>query len=122
MRPPERTPRSRPRLGALFGCALCALFWAPACAPVEPLSRDSLVATRQIAEAIPKGAAEGRATKTLTDRGFTLSRLSSEQGANHLVVATFTTKDTMWQVGLVFVEAKVAATTVTVTDLNAGPK
>ena len=119
MRPAEIALLSRPRLAVLLGLALLC---ASACTRVEPLSRDQRIATRQIAEAIPKGASEGRATKTLTDRGFTLSRLSSEQGANHLVVATFTTKDTMWQVGLVLVEAKVAATTVTVTDLNARPR
>ena len=71
---------------------------------------------------IPKGASEGRALATLRDRGFHLSRLSPDEGSSRLVVATFTTNDTMWQVGLVLLDAKVAATSVTVSPLGAPPR
>jgi len=106
--------------GFLLGAA-CLL--AAACGPAAgPLSADPAVAMRQVGELVPRGTSETRASKALGDRGFTVSRLSSDRAANHLVIATCTRGDRMWQVGLIVVDARIAATTVTITDLGAGPR
>lgn len=89
------------------------------CAPEGPLSTDPAVATRQVNYLVPHGTSETRATKALGDRGFAVSRLSSDHAANHLVIATCTRGDRMWQVGLIMIDARVAATTVNITDLGA---
>ena len=88
------------------------------CAQDGPLSADPAVATRQVRELVPRGTAETRATRTLGDRGFAVSRLSSDHAANHLIIASCTRGDRMWQVGLIVIDARVAATTVNITDLG----
>ncbi|MBL9211654.1 MAG: hypothetical protein JNL92_14375 [Opitutaceae bacterium] len=103
-------------LGLLLG-GLCLL--TAACSMEGPLSADPAVATRQVNQLVPRGSSETRATKALGDRGFALSRLSSDRAANHLVIATCTRGDRMWQVGLIVIDARVAATTVAITDLGA---
>jgi hypothetical protein len=88
------------------------------CSRAGPLSPDQKVATRQMTELVPRGTTEARARRALRDRGFALSRLSSDHATNHLIIATYTKGDLAWQVGLIIVDAKVAATSVTVTDYS----
>lgn len=106
-------------LGLLLG-AVC--LWSAGCAPDGPLSADPAVAKRQVSKLVPHGTSETRATKVLGERGFAVSRLSSDQAANHLIVATCTRGDRMWQVGLIVIDARIAATTVSITDLRAGSR
>lgn len=91
---------------------------AAGCNRAGPLSRDQDVAARQVAKLVPHGIPEARARRVLGDRGFTLSRLSSDHATNHLLIATYTKGDLMWQVGLIIVDARIAATSVTVTDYS----
>jgi hypothetical protein len=91
---------------------------AAGCLREGPLSADPAVATRQVSELVPRGTSETRATRVLGDRGFTVSRLSSDQAPNHLIIASCTRDDRMWQVGLIVIDARVAATTVNITDLG----
>lgn len=93
-----------------------------ACSRNDPLSKDPALATRQVNNAVPLGTSETRAIKSFSDRGFQFSGLGSESTANRLIVGTCTTPDTMWQVGFIIVEGKVAARTVTVTALRTGAK
>jgi hypothetical protein len=86
------------------------------CARKGPLSHDLSIATRQINQLLPAGTSEARARKALTDRGFHLSRLNAEAGPNYLLVATYSQEQEVWQVGVVMVAGKVAATSVTVPD------
>lgn len=85
------------------------------CARKGPLSHDRSIATRQIHQLLPAGTSEARARKALTDRGFHLARLN-EAGPSYLLVATYYQEEEMWQVGVVIVAGKVAATSVTVPD------
>ena len=105
--------------GLVLGCALLS---AVGCAPADPLAPDPQVAARQVEKLIPRGMSENRAKRLLTDRGFTLSRLSSDHASNHLIIATCTRNNRMWQVGLVIVDAHVAATSVTYTALDASAR
>lgn len=109
-----------------LSCAGLVLGWlllSPAgCAPADPLAPDPQVAARQVEKLIPRGMPDVRAKKLLTDRGFTLSRLSADHASNHLVIAMCTRNNRMWQVGLVIVDAHVAATSVTYTALDAPPR
>lgn len=89
-----------------------------ACSPKTPLSMDPKVATRQVNDAVPLGTSEARARKIFTDRGFEFAALGSEASANRLIVGTHTTPTTMWQVGFIIVNDRVAARTVAVTDLR----
>lgn len=86
------------------------------CARKGPLSHDLRIATRQINQLLPHGTSEARARKALADRGFHLSRLNAEAGPNYLLVASYYQDNEVWQVGVVIVAAKVAATSVTVPD------
>jgi len=97
------------------GLALLAV----GCAQEGPLSADPAVAARQVHELVPRGTSEMRATRALGDRGFAVSRLSSDQAANHLIIASCTRGDRMWQVGLIMIDARVAAITVNITELGA---
>ena len=83
------------------------------CSSEGPLSSDQRIATRQVAELIPKGTSELSAKKALSDRGFQLSRLSSDVAGSNVTIGTFTKNEKFWQVGLIFVDGKVVASTVT---------
>ncbi len=102
----------------VFSGAICL----PACSRPGPLSSDPKIATRQVNEVVPLGTSEPRARKLFSDRGFQFSALGSDSAENRLIVGTYTTTDTMWQVGFIIVQEKVAARTVAVTDLRSGPK
>ena len=102
-------------IGLLLG-GMCLL--SAGCAPEGPLSPDPAVATRQVNPLVPRGTSETRATKALGDRGFAVSRLSSDHAPSHLIIASCTRGDRMWQVGLIVIDARVAATTVNITDLG----
>ena len=95
----------------LVGVAVLAF----GCERKGPLSHDERTALHQTHQLVPRGASERRARKALADRGFALSRLDAGSSSNHLLVATCTRGDTTWQVGLVIVDDKVAATSVTIT-------
>ena len=89
---------------------------ASGCTREVSFSREQRVAIRQVDTLIPRGTSETRAKKALSDRGFHLSRLKPEQETNHLLLATHTKGDITWQIGLVIVDGKVAATSVTILD------
>ncbi len=91
---------------------------AGGCARPGPFSEDPAVAARQVEKVLPRGLSEKRAREALSLRGFTLSRLSTDRAANHLLVATSVHEERMWQVGVVMVNAHVAGTSVTITDLR----
>lgn len=99
---------------------LCLLLAFAGCGRNAPLSADPKVATREVNEAVPLGASEARARKTFSDRGFTFSALATEAAAGRLIIGTYTTTETMSQVGFIIVNDKVAARTVAVTDLRNG--
>jgi hypothetical protein len=61
-----------------------------------------------------KGMPENEASRILQRKGFQLSRLQSDPAANHLLVATCSRRQHTWLVGLVIVEHRVAACSVTV--------
>jgi hypothetical protein len=107
--------------GSRIVVALAAAFLA-ACVRSGPLSPDEKTAARQITVLLPKGTSESRALRTLVDHGFSLSRLSSDAAANHLLVGSQLKGTTFWQVGIVIVDAKVESTTVKVTDVGPGSK
>ena len=100
-------------LKAYFACAALLL---SACAREGPFSTNEAIAMRQVSQLIPRGTSESRAMKALSARGFQLSRPSGDQAPNHLIVGSYAKDDFFWQVGLVIVDAKVAATSVKVTD------
>ena len=93
---------------------LLTLLGALGCEPRAPFSTDPATATRQLHRLIVVGMTEARAQAALEARGFTLARLSSDTARNHLLVATCTRNQATWQVGLVIVDGRVAATTVNV--------
>jgi hypothetical protein len=80
----------------------------------EPLSADSAIATRQANALLPKGTPEARATKTLQARGFHVSRLNADHAVNHLLVGTCTQQKHTWLVGVVIIDGRVAACSVTI--------
>ncbi len=92
-----------------------------ACSRSDPLSKDPAIANRQVMAAVPLGTSETRAKKSFSDRGFQFSSLDSEP-TNRLIVGTYTTAETMWQVGFIIIENKVAARTVSVTNLRSSGK
>ena len=92
------------------------------CVRAGPLAPDEKTAARQLKELLPKGTSEARAVKVLVAHGFNLSRLSSDAPANHLVVGSHVSGSTFWQVGVVIIDAKVASTTVTITNLASASK
>ena len=92
------------------------------CAASDPFSRDERIAARQVSEILPKGTWEARATKVLTERGFSLARLSSGSTGDHLLVGSRVVGTTYWQVGVVIVSAKVASTTVKISDVSVTSK
>lgn len=85
-----------------------------ACGRGGPLSGDPALATRQANALLPKGTPEKRATSILQGRGFHVSRLHSDKPANHLVIGTCTRRKQTWLVGVVIVDGRVAACSVTV--------
>jgi hypothetical protein len=85
------------------------------CTRDAPFSVDSRIATRQANQLLPKSTPEARAKKLLSQRGFTLSRMNSDQDKNHLLVATRTDGRHTWLVGVVIIDDRVAACSVTVT-------
>lgn len=101
-------------LGALIGIT--------ACSRNDPLSTDPRIATRQVNDVVPLGTSEMRARRLFSERGFQFSALGSESAENRLIVGTYTTQNTMWQVGFIIVQEKVAARSVAVTDLRDGTK
>ena len=86
------------------------------CAERGPLSTDPRIATRQVTEQLPQGASVARAKNFLTRRGFQLSSLNPEANDTRLIIGTYSTKSHTWQVGLIIMNEKVAARTVTVLD------
>jgi hypothetical protein len=104
---------SRPRHLARV-LLVASIVFAVGCTPPAPFSRDPTIATRQVSKLIPKGTPEALATSKLRERGFQLSRLSSDAATNHLLIGTCTRGEVTWQVGLVIIEHKVAASTVTI--------
>ena len=92
------------------------------CAAREPFSREERIAARQVSEILPKGTSEARAAKLLTERGFSLARLSSEPTGDHLLLGSQVVGTTYWQVGVVIVGAKVASTTVKISDVSVTSK
>jgi|SRR5687767_7326842 hypothetical protein len=105
------------RVAVAMVAAICA-----GCSQQEPFSRDEKVAARQLSELLPKGTPEHRATKILSERGFSLSRLTADVAADHLVLASRVVNTTYWQAGVVIVKGKVASTTVKISDVGAGPR
>ena len=99
-----------------------AVVFLVACARQGPFSADQSMATREVNELIPKGTSEAQAMKRLSARGFQLSRHSTDQAPNHLIVGSCAKDDFFWQVGLVVIDAKVAATGVKVSDTRVSPK
>ena len=85
------------------------------CEPPPPLSTETSVATRQANKLLPRGMREEHATRILQSKGFTVSRLNSDTSANHLLVASYARDKYSWLVGVVIVEGKVVACSVTVT-------
>jgi hypothetical protein len=102
-------------LGSLLVASLIAL---SGCAERGPLSTDPKIATREVTEHLPPGASESRARTFLTRRGFQLSSLSPDATDTRLIIGTFSTKHHTWQVGLIIINDKVAARTVTVLDAS----
>jgi hypothetical protein len=96
--------------------------WLGACARETTLSADPAIATRQVNQLIPRGTSESRAMKVLSARGFQLSRPSTDQALNHLIIGSYARDDWYWQVGVVIVDAKVAATSVRISDTRAPPQ
>jgi hypothetical protein len=94
----------------------CGMLLFSGCAPAGPLSTDPVIAVRQASELIPKGTPKARATKLLQKRGFEFSRFKSEPGAgtDHLLIATCTKQKYTWLVGLVIIDGRVVASSVTV--------
>lgn len=113
----------RPHALSLAGLTLHVIVLLTAgCSPPGPLSSDQNIAARQVEKLVPRGTTEARARRALSERGFTLSRLSSDHATNHLIIATYAKGDFWWQVGLIMVDAKVAATSVTVSNFSAVSK
>jgi hypothetical protein len=113
-----RMNRSRAIAGVLvLGCALVA----GACAQREPFSADQKTALRQLERLVPVGTPEAHAKRLLGDRGFKFSQLESASAANsnYLLVATCSVEGRIWQVGVVVVDRKVAATSTTISMLDA---
>ena len=110
----------------MFAAVLLVVATAPiiasGCTREDPLSRDQTVALREVHTLIPRWTSEARANKALGDRGFHLARLSHDQPTNHLLLATKTKGDITWQIGLVIVDNKVAAISVTILDAGVLPK
>jgi hypothetical protein len=90
--------------------------WFAACEREGPLSADPKIATREVTAWCPKGTSEAQAKKILRRRGFQLARLESDPAVNHLLIATCTRKNHTWLVGVVIVDAHVAACSVSVTN------
>ena len=95
---------------------------ASGCAREVSFSREQRTAIRQVDTLIPRGTSEIRAKKALSGRGFHLSRLKPEQETSHLLLATHTKGDITWQIGLVIIDGKVAATSVTILDATTLPR
>ena len=108
----------RPRQIARWLLFTCAWLAIAACVPKPPLSTDPHVANRQISALLPKGTSESRAKKALVERGFTLSRMHPKEEKSYLMIGTYTAGDRIWQVGVIIVDAKVAATSVTLLEDN----
>jgi len=83
-----------------------------------PLSANPTIATRQANKLLPKGTLEARATTVLQARGFHVSRLNSDTAVNHLLVGTCTHENHTWLVGVVIVNGRVAACSVTINELS----
>ena len=64
----------------------------------------------------PKGTPEARAKSILRERGFHLSRLDSDPAANQLLIGTFTQRKRTWMIGIVIIDGRVVASSVTVTE------
>ena len=105
-------------IGLLLSCTI----WTCGCARDIPFSRDPKIAASQVSELVPKGASEERAKFVLHERGFEMSRLSSDHAPNHLLIGTCTKADITWQIGLVIIDHKVAASSVTVLKANTAPR
>ena len=93
-----------------------ALFWLPACEREGPFSTDPKIAGQQARRLLPNGTSEAHAKKVLQVRGFHLSRLDSDPAANHLLVGTFTQRKYTWLVGVIIIDERVVACSVTVTE------
>ena len=92
------------------------LFWTAGCDREGPFSIDPKIATHQASRLIPNGTSEARAKKILQRRGFHLSQLDSNPAANHLLVGTLTQRKHTWLVGVVIIDERVVACSVTVTE------
>ena len=100
--------------GSLVGLVLLVGGTVVACQPRAPFSTETSTATQQVQRLIPNGTTEARAQASLRARGFTFSRLASDQAVNHLLVATCTQNEVTWQIGFVVINGRVAATSVTI--------
>jgi hypothetical protein len=80
-----------------------------------PLSTDPVVATRELHALVPKGTSVVRTRKILTAKGFTLSRMEPTASENHLLVATSHKQNHTWIAGIVIVDGRVVAMSVSVT-------
>ncbi len=113
MKPP------RPFIGSLL---ITSLLSFSGCTERDPLSTDPKNATREVTEHLPQGASAARAKAFLSSRGFQLSSLNPEATATQLIIGTYSTKRHTWQVGLIIINEKVAARTVTVLDTTGEPR
>ena len=94
---------------------VCGTLGLSGCTSQDPLSSDSKIAARQVTVLFPKGTSEARAKRIFHDKGFTLSRLDSQPAMDHLLVGTCSRGKYTWLVGVVIVEGRVVASSVTVT-------
>lgn len=113
MKPP------RPRFSILL---IASLLSFSGCTERGPLSVDPKIATREVTEHLPQGASAARAKAFLSSRGFQLSSLNPEAAATRLIIGTYSTKSHTWQVGLIILNGKIAARTVTVLDTSGEPR
>jgi hypothetical protein len=90
--------------GILGRSLACVVLAASGCRPADPLSTNPEVAVRQVRALTPKGTSENAAKKAFTARGFVVSRLSSDEALNHLVIATYSNATNMWQVGMIIID------------------
>lgn len=92
------------------------LFALVGCDREGPFSVDPKIATHQASRLIPRGTSEARAKQILQQRGFHLSQLDADPAANHLLVGTLAQRKHTWLVGIVIVDGRVVACSVTITE------
>ena len=98
---------------------VCVVFACSACTRGTPLSGDPQVANRQAKKLFPVGTSETQVKRILTEKGFHVSRLNPDSAANHLLVGSYGKGNQTWLVGIIIINDRVAATSVTI---SVGPK